>query len=91
MDNKRHVTGYGIGFLLVEGNLLERTDLTPTEKLVLAYDLGNETPLTSDKSCADSLGLFIDEVTAARNHLEEMGEFVEPHRGSDLVEGEYYV
>ena len=91
MDNKRHVTGYGIGFLLIEGNLLERTDLSPTEKLVLAYDLGNETPLTSDQSCAESLGLQSGEVTAARDHLKELGEFTEPHRESDLTEDEYYV
>lgn len=91
MNDKRHVTGYGIGFLLVEGNLLERTDLSPIEKLVLAYDLGNETPLTSDESCAECLGITTEQVTRARNHLNELGEFVEPHRNSDLSEGEYYV
>lgn len=91
MNNKRHVSGYGIGFLLVEGNLLERTDISPIEKLVLAYDLGNETPLTSDESCAESLGLKTEEVTAARDHLTALGEQVETHRSADLVEGEYYV
>lgn len=91
MNHKRHVTGFGIGFLLMEGNLLERTDLSPLEKLVLAYDLGNETPLTSDTSCAESLGVTPSEVTAARDFLISIGEEVETHRDSDLTEDEYYV
>lgn len=90
-QQKRHVAGYGIGILMVSGNLLERTDISPLEKLVLAYDEQNETPSTSDESCASALGVETSEVTSARNHLQSLGENVESHRESDLTEEEYYV
>ena len=88
---ERHVAGYGIGFLLIGSDILEREDISPLEKLVLAYDSINETPCTSDKSCAESLGVPTEQVTAARDRLLKMGETVETHRSADLSEEEYYV
>lgn len=88
---KRHVSGSSMTCLVIPGDLLARTDYTPLEKMVLAYDQMNETPETSDRSCAEFLGVPIDSVATARDRLTFLGIEVETHRAADLTEDEYYV
>lgn len=91
MTGLRHVAGFGMTALVVGSDILERTDLTPLEKLVLAYDEQNETPETSHKSTAENLGVSTSDVAHAREVLKAKGFTVENHTESDLTEDEYYV
>ena len=88
---KRHVAGSEMAYLVIGADILERTDYTPVEKMVYAYDQQNETPETSDASCAEFLGVTIESVKNARDRLTELGVEVETHRAADLTEDEYYV
>lgn len=87
---KRHVAGSGMGYLVLSDELEEK-GLTLLEKVVLAYDNTNETPETSDASCAEFLGVPVTSVAEARDTLARLGYKVEDHRDSDLTEDEYYV
>lgn len=88
---KRHIVGSSINYLMIPSDILEDPNLTPLEKMVLAYDDTNETPLTSDASCAECLGVEASQVASARDNLRDMGYNVETHREKDLTEDEYYV
>lgn len=88
---KRHISGSSMNYIVLSADLLERTDYTVTEKLVYAYDQQNETPETSDESCARFLGVSVNSVKEARDHLAFLGVEIENHRAADLTEGEYYV
>ena len=88
---KRHVAGSSMGYIVLTGDILERTDYTPLEKMVYAYDQQNETTATSYESCAEFLGVPIESVAEARDRLTFLKADVETHRDSDLTEEEYYV
>ena len=91
-EGLRHVAGYSMLTLYVDESLLSDERLTLVDAVVAAYDEQNETPWTSDSSCAEYLGIAVEEVTESRNKLTSLGDFtVEDHRKADLTEEEYYV